>query len=504
MRALAFGLLLLLSVTPAEGRRVALVIGNDSYQYVEPLHNARADAKAVATSLQNIGFAVTLKQDTTLSAMKAALRSFKAQVSGGDEVVFYFSGHGVQFEGLNYLIPVDLAPQNEEQVADDSVSLQRVLDNLSDQKARFTLAIIDACRDNPFKGTGRAIGKRGLAPVTAATGQMVLYSAGAGQEALDRLGPNDADPNGVFTRVFIKEIKKPGVPADRILKNVRDQVVRLAKSMNHEQVPALYDQTIGEFYFLEPQSPTARLNPDDDAWSAAREDGSVAAYRSYLEQFPAGTHAATAKVKLASRMASTPETVRQSETKTPAPTNSVNGTTPATAAGTVTPARPPTNGPAPFELPMEVTVAGAHHRATTSDPTQESGPLDCASGWQVPDPSFKDLKPIQAAIDETVRLHLKARQKLESCMRGMDAYARAPEQHTDWPQIGRQGISASRRDLLVLAKRIDIVEHVSSPTAFRIGKKPDQAEISDLKAQLSKSWEDFNSLKAAYDAALHR
>jgi hypothetical protein len=245
----------------AEARRLALVIGNDDYQSATPLHNARADAKAVATALKRDGFDVTLKENLTLKAMKDALRSFKDQISGGDEAVFYFSGHGVQFGGTNYLIPTDLVPQSEEQVADDSVPLQRVLDDLRDQKTRFALAIIDACRDNPFKGTGREIGGRGLAPVTAATGQMVLYSAGAGQEALDRLGPHDPDSNGVFTRVLIREIVKPGVPAEQVLRNVRDQVVELARGVDHEQVPALYDQSIGEFYFVAGPAPPAPPAP---------------------------------------------------------------------------------------------------------------------------------------------------------------------------------------------------------------------------------------------------
>src|ERR1700722_14971933 len=240
--------------TSPDAKRLALLIGNDSYQGAPPLQNARADARAVAAALQRDGFTVTLKEDLTLKAMKAALRSFKDQISGGDEVVFYFSGHGDQFDGTNYLVPVDLDPENEDQVADDSVPLQRVLDNLQDQKPAFALAIIDACRDNPFKGTGRSIGGRGLAPVTAANGQMVFYSAGAGQEALDRLDKRDSDPNGVFTRVLIKEIKTPGLPAEQMLKRVRDQVVGLAKQVDHVQVPALYDQSTGEFYFV----PTAR------------------------------------------------------------------------------------------------------------------------------------------------------------------------------------------------------------------------------------------------------
>lgn len=155
--------------------------------------------------------------------------------------------------------------------------LQRVLDDQREQKTRFALAIVDACRDNPFKGTGRAIGGRGLAPVTAATGQMVLYSAGAGQEALDHLGPHDSDPNGVFTRVLIREISKPGMPADQILKNVRDQAVRLARGVDHEQVPALYDQSIGEFYF----APTRHTGTATDATAGQAAGGSAATLESY-------------------------------------------------------------------------------------------------------------------------------------------------------------------------------------------------------------------------------
>ena len=111
-------------------QRVALVIGNDSYQNAQVLSNARSDAKAMAKALESSGFSVMLKQDLTLKAMKEALRAFKAEVAGGDDALFYFSGHGVQFEGSNYLIPVDVVAQSEEQVADDSVGLQRVLDDL--------------------------------------------------------------------------------------------------------------------------------------------------------------------------------------------------------------------------------------------------------------------------------------------------------------------------------------------------------------------------------------
>ena len=155
----------------------------------------------------------------------------------------------MQLGSSNYLLPVDIAGESEEQIKDDSIQLQRVLDDMNERKAKFTLALIDACRDNPFKMASRALGGRGLAPTTAATGQMVIFSAGSGQQALDKMGPADKNKNGLFTRVFLKEMQKTGVSIDRIVRNVRTEVVEMAKSVGHDQVPAIYDQVVGDFYF---------------------------------------------------------------------------------------------------------------------------------------------------------------------------------------------------------------------------------------------------------------
>jgi hypothetical protein len=237
------------AATGSSHKRLALVIGNDSYQNVSKLENAREDARVVAQNFQNLGYQVTLRTDLVEKQMKATLRNFIALVEGGDEVIIYYAGHGVQLAGANYLLPVDIAGENEAQVRDEAIQLQKVLDELSDRKAKFTLAVLDACRDNPFKTSGRAIGGRGLANTTAATGQMIVFSAGSGQQALDKLGPNDKNKNGLFTRIFVKEMQKPGLSIDRVIKNVRKEVVDAARSVNHEQVPSIYDQVVGDFYF---------------------------------------------------------------------------------------------------------------------------------------------------------------------------------------------------------------------------------------------------------------
>lgn len=232
--------------------RKALIIGNDSYKFVQPLLNAREDAKAMSDGLKKAGYQITLLLDQDERSFKAAIRTFRSRIEPGDEVALFFAGHGVQLGNVNYLIPLDVAGESEEQLRDEAIPLQRLLDDMSEKKAKFTLAMIDACRDNPFKSNWRALGggPRGLAPTTAATGQMIVFSAGTGQQALDRLDANDKNKNGVFTRVFIKEMLKPNLTVDRLIRKVRNEVVELAKSVGHDQVPAIYDQTIGEFYLL--------------------------------------------------------------------------------------------------------------------------------------------------------------------------------------------------------------------------------------------------------------
>ena len=237
--------------TLVSANRKALIFGNDSYQSVPKLKNARADAKSMAEALTGVGYSVRAYYDLNERDMKKAIRDFAGGVSGGDEVLLFYAGHGVQIDNANYLLPVDLHADDARTVRDEAIPLQRVLDDFGDAKAKLTLAIIDACRDNPFKGSGRAIGGRGLASTSAATGQMIMFSAGAGQQALDKVGPNDNSPNGLFTRVFLKHIQQKGITVDRVLRDVRSEVVKIARSIGHEQVPALYDQVVGDFYFAQ-------------------------------------------------------------------------------------------------------------------------------------------------------------------------------------------------------------------------------------------------------------
>jgi len=226
----------------------ALVIGNDSYVVLPKLKNGREDARAVADLFSKLGYTVSLRLDLSMKQMQFEFRNFKRSGSAGDEIVIFFAGHGVQISGINYLLPIDSAAQNEDEVRDDSMSLQRIVDDAVESKARLALFILDACRDNPFKVPGRSIGgARGLAAASPATGQMIVFSAGVGQQALDNLGPRDTEKGSVFTRTLVKEALRRDLTVDQVIRNVRREVVRLAKSIGHDQVPAVYDQLVGDY-----------------------------------------------------------------------------------------------------------------------------------------------------------------------------------------------------------------------------------------------------------------
>ena len=302
----------LLHDTDAYAARHALLIGNDEYQSIGKLQNAGRDADAMASALRSAKYEVTLLKNRNLRQMKGDLRQFKAKLQSGDEVVLFYAGHGVQIGASNYILPVDLQSDSEAQVKDESVALSKILDDLRETRPALVLAIIDACRDNPFRGQGRSIGGRGLAGVNGATGQMVIYSAGEGQQALDRLGDNDPVRNGVFTRVFVKEMARPGVSIDQLARNVREQVNQMARSRNHDQVPAIFDQVLGQFYFHAPARPsstaavTAPAAPalDQDSavelsyWQSARDKAGGAAMLAYLERYPSGQFHQLARARL--------------------------------------------------------------------------------------------------------------------------------------------------------------------------------------------------------------
>ncbi|SDI00256.1 Formylglycine-generating enzyme, required for sulfatase activity, contains SUMF1/FGE domain [Propionivibrio dicarboxylicus] len=268
------------------------------------MENAANDASAMERELKRVGFQTFKVINGSRKDMNGAINRFVDDVSGGGVGVFFFAGHGVQIANQNFLIPVDVqGVDREADIADQSTSLQNVQDKLADAKAKFALLVIDACRDNPLpKRSGRSLsGARGLAQASSAEGQIVIFSAGANQQALDKLGPDDRNPNGIFTREFLPWISKPGVTIRDAVLGVRSAVRAKARTVGHDQFPAIYDQAEGNFYFhagevqdAQPISAAPATNQAEIAlWAAVEQSNTTADYEVYLNQYPEGGMAMT-------------------------------------------------------------------------------------------------------------------------------------------------------------------------------------------------------------------
>ena len=302
----------------AAERRVALVIGNNDYQNIVKLEKAVNDANSVSAELKKVGFEVQTLNNAGQKKMNQAINEFVQKVSGGGVGVFFFAGHGLQINNQNFLVPVDMdQPREADDVADQAISVPVLQDKLATAKAKYTLLVLDACRNNPLpKKAGRSIGStRGLAMTNSPSGQTVLYSAGANQEALDSLGANDNNPNGLFTREFLPMISQPGVSSTDALKKTRSMVTQKAKSVGHEQQPALYDQADGDFYFVPGPASAQTLaaapmssgvqTVDPKAvelsfWDSIKDSKQPEDYQDYLSKYPNGQFAQLATRRVAS------------------------------------------------------------------------------------------------------------------------------------------------------------------------------------------------------------
>jgi Caspase domain len=251
------------SAAVAQARSLALVIGNDSYANVVALRTAVGDARAVGDQLEKMGFIVRRALNVDQRAMSRALAAFDAELQPGDRALFFFSGHGFEISGANYLLPIDVPSAQANQVGivrDAAFSVENVIDGVRKSGARLTVLVLDACRDNSFAAAGRTGGQAGgLARIDAPEGVFVLMSAGAKQEALDRLSDNDDERNSVFTRTFLVELAKPGRTLVQIAKATQVEVKSLAATIGYEQTPAYYDQVIGDVVLSDvaPDSPVA-------------------------------------------------------------------------------------------------------------------------------------------------------------------------------------------------------------------------------------------------------
>ena len=301
---------LLMGAVPAAAKRVALVIGNDAYEAVPPLQKAVNDARAVSQSLARLDFAVDLGENLTRRQINAKFADFVERIEPGDTAFFFFAGHGVALDGQNILLPVDIPDtSNAGLVRDEAHVVDDLLARVQGKGAAVSFFVLDACRNNPFASKGgRSVGAtRGLQVVAPPTGTFVLMSAGAGQEALDRLGETDANPNSVFTRTLLPLLQKPGMSHIALAKAVQRDVEATAKSIGRKQQPAFYDQITGEVVLL-PEGSEAKpvdtpdqvgnkdpvpldVDPALEEWNAIKDLRSLKIHQAFLRKYPDSRYA---------------------------------------------------------------------------------------------------------------------------------------------------------------------------------------------------------------------
>ena len=244
--------------------RFAFVVGNDAYQNVDPLRKAVNDARSIAQAIQTIGFQVTLGENLTRRQFIERFSAFENRIQPGDTAFLFYSGHGVELDGANYLVPVDaprVAADQQSLLKDESISTDNMIQRLKARGSLAQIVVLDACRENPFRqSNGRAIGgTRGLAPTQAPGGVFVIYSAGVGEVALDRLSDGDTNPNSVFTRSFLPLLTDPAQSLVTVAKETRSRVKALATTIGMTQSPAYYDEIDGELYLAKAAAGTPPL-----------------------------------------------------------------------------------------------------------------------------------------------------------------------------------------------------------------------------------------------------
>ncbi|HBR22576.1 MAG TPA: hypothetical protein DD713_08460, partial [Nitrospiraceae bacterium] len=251
------------SLQAATGQRIALVIGNSNYK-AAPLRNPVNDATDMARSLKNLGFKVILKTNVAKRDMGKAVDDFGKRLKGGDVGLFYYAGHGVQVNGVNYLIPVGAIINEETDVEYEGIDAGRILATMYNAKSRINIVILDACRDNPYVRSFRSL-TRGLAIISKApAGTIIAYSTSPGDVAIDGKGRNSP-----YTSSLLKYMKEPGLTIEDVFKGVRQ---KLRKETG--QVPWELSSLEWKFYFIPPSA--AARESSEPLISQGRETTEVA------------------------------------------------------------------------------------------------------------------------------------------------------------------------------------------------------------------------------------
>ncbi|MCF8077323.1 MAG: caspase family protein [Desulfotignum sp.] len=221
--------------------KTALVIGNGAYKSIPPLTNPVNDAKDMMAALEGIGFEVILKINADRAGIRDGVRTFGDRIKRGGVGLFYYAGHGIQMDGINYIIPIGVNIKRTYDVEDQALRMNYVLAAMEEANNQLNIVILDACRDNPFRSINSFRGESaGLARMDAPTGTIVAYATAPGRKAED--GPGR---NGTYTASLLKHLTRPGLSIQDMLNNTGLDVM---KQTRDAQVPWTSSTPVPRFY----------------------------------------------------------------------------------------------------------------------------------------------------------------------------------------------------------------------------------------------------------------
>jgi hypothetical protein len=340
--------------------RVALIIGNSAYQKPDMrLANPANDAKAMAEKLASAGFVTIVRYNAKRADFYHALNEFSDKIGRDPHAVglFYYAGHAVQADGVNYLIPVDAEIEAQSDLEPNAFDAGRVLKSMTAAQNEMNIVILDACRNNPLPKT-RGM-DRGLARIDAPGGTFIAFSAGPGQTAQD----GAAGTNGVFTGEFLKAMSEPGLPLEQVFKKV---VIGVKAATKGAQTPWQESSIQGDFSFF-PKGGTAAVTQAagisgnssantaarhvDNAseleqayWDRIKDSTDPADFKDYKAQYPNGPHTAEATLLLRRLNRTTASNTPGTSPAAAASVETRSAASPAAASATRSPVEPAAQG----------------------------------------------------------------------------------------------------------------------------------------------------------------
>jgi TPR repeat protein len=302
--ALAAGLVLA-SATVAEveaavdtGARSALIVSNAAYGF-NPLDNPINDGRALAGTLRELGFEVTLLENVGRAEFEAALTDLSFTFQAGGIGLFYYAGHAVQYQGINYLLPTDFELEQGADLRRYSVSIDSILQSMDEAGVGLKLVVLDSCRNYPFGEVNEAFGQ-GLASVATTGETLVAYATAAGQFALDGQGPNSP-----YTSALISALELPGHDVYDIFRIVRAKV---REATDGKQLPWVSGSIETQIVFRDAEPEVAAPAPGELTvasvhWNTIKASADPADFSEFLQLYPQSDYgpAAVERIQLLTR-----------------------------------------------------------------------------------------------------------------------------------------------------------------------------------------------------------